>query len=261
MSDPVLLETRTGSIAVLTLNRPEARNALDAELVGSVTGAFRRAGQDRTVRSVVLTGAGQAFCGGADLKVLRGLQTATVSDNLEDAARIKGMFRAVATCPKPVVAAVNGPALAGGCGLASACDVIIATPEATFGYPEVRIGFVAAVVLVFLSRQVGERAAKSLLLSGRAMNAEAAVGFGLATRVVPSDRLMEEALQEARSLQRGAPGALALTKELLWRTSGMTMESALELAAQVNTFARTSPDMKEGLASFLEKRSPSWNEP
>ncbi len=261
MPDPVLLESRSGSTAVFTLNRPEARNALDAELAEGLTAGFQRAGRDPSIRAIVLTGAGQAFCGGADLRVLRGLQTATVSDNLEDAARIKGMFRAVATCPKPVVAAVNGPALAGGCGLASACDVILAAPEATFGYPEVRIGFVAAVVLVFLARQVGERAAKSLLLSGRAMNAEAAVALGLAARIVPAERLKEEALQEARSLKRGAPGALALTKELLWRTSGMTMEAALELAAQVNTFARTSPDMKEGLASFLEKRSPSWNEP
>jgi len=261
MSEPILREALDGAVAVLTMNRPGARNALNGELADALTEAFRRLGTDPAVRSVILTGEGKAFCGGADLKVLQGLQTATVSDNLEDAARIKAMFRAVATCPKPVVAAVNGPALAGGCGLVSACDIAIASPEATFGYPEVRIGFVAAVVLVFLSRQIGERAAKGLLLSGRAVNAEAAVAMGLASRVVPTGDLMEEAKREARALHRGAPGALALTKELVWRTSGMSMESAMELAAQVNTFARTGPDMKEGLAAFLEKRGPTWSEP
>ncbi len=258
---PVLLEEKRGATVVLTMNRPEARNALNAELAETLTAAFGRWAEDDTVRAVVLTGAGAAFCGGADLKVLRGLQTATTAQNLDDADRIKKLFRAVGTFPKPLVAAVNGPALAGGCGLVSLCDAVLASSEATFGYPEVRIGFVAAMVLVFLARQIGERRARRLLLSGRVLGAEEAVALGLADRVVPAARLLDEAAGEALALQRGAPGALALTKDLLWRTSGLALESALELAAQVNAYARTEPGMREGLDAFFGGRKPKWSSP
>jgi methylglutaconyl-CoA hydratase len=166
----------------------------------------------------------------------------------------------MATFPKPVVGAVNGPALAGGCGLASACDVLLAAPQATFGYPEVRIGFVAAMVLVFLSRQLGERLARELLLTGRTMTAEEAREAGLVHRVIESDRLTEEAVAFAENLTSGAPASLALTKELLWHTSGLPAGCALSLAETVNVFARTTPDMQEGLSAFFGKRRPSWPE-
>lgn len=258
---PVLLEEVRGATVILTMNRPEARNALNAELVEALIAALGRLAGEDSVRAVVLTGAGGAFCGGADLKTLQELQTATAAQNIADAARLKDLFRTVGTFPKPLVAAVNGPALAGGCGLVSLCDVVLASSEATFGYPEVRIGFVAAIVLVFLARQIGERRAKRLLLSGRAIGAEESVALGLADRVLPRERLLEEATGEALALQRGAPGALALTKDLLWRTSGLALETAMELAAQANTYARTGPDMMEGLDAFFGERKPKWGPP
>jgi len=261
MTEPVLLEERRGATVILTMNRPEARNALNAELAEALTAAFVRLAVDDTVRAVVLAGAGAAFCGGADLKTLQGLLTATTAQNLGDAARLKALFRAAGTFPKPLVAAVHGPALAGGCGLVSLCDVVMASPQATFGYPEVRIGFVAAIVMVFLARQIGERRAKRLLLSGRAVGAEEAVALGLADRVVSQEDLMEQALGEALALQRGAPGARALTKEILWRTSGLPLDAAIDWAAQINTYARTDPDMREGLDAFFGGRKPNWSPP
>ena len=258
---PVLLEERRGATVILTMNRPEARNALNTELVKALTAAFVRLAADDTVRAVVLSGAGPAFCGGADLKTLQGLQTATASQNMADAARLKALFRAVGAFPKPLVAAVHGPALAGGCGLVSLCDVILASPQAAFGYPEVRIGFVAAIVMVFLARQIGERRAKRLLLSGRAVGTEEAVALGLADRAVSAEDLMDQALGEALALQRGAPGALALTKAILWRTSGLPLDAAVDWAGQINTYARTDPDMREGLEAFFDGRKPNWSPP
>ncbi len=259
---PVLLEERRGATVILTMNRPEARNALNTELVEALTAAFVRLAADDTVRAVVLSGAGPAFCGGADLKTLHGLQTATASQNMADAARLKALFRAVGAFPKPLVAAVQGPALAGGCGLVSLCDVVLASPHAAFGYPEVRIGFVAAIVMVFLARQIGERRAKRLLLSGRAVGAEEAVALGLADRAVSAEEdLMDQALGEALALQRGAPGALALTKAILWHTSGMPLDTAVDWAGQINTYARTDPDMGEGLEAFFAGRKPNWSPP
>ena len=260
MSEPVLITEIHGSTAVLKMNRPEARNALDAERVVALTEAFGRVSGDASVRVVILTGEGAAFCGGADLKTLQGLQAASAAQNMEDAARFKSLFRSIGTCPKPVIAAVNGPALAGGCGLVSLCDVVLACPEATFGYPEVRIGFVAAMVLVFLSRQLGERRAKDLLLTGRTLNAEEAQAMGVVTRIVPCEALLDEALGSAREFRRSSPASMALTKELLWRTAGLSTESALDLAEMVNTYARTTPDVREGLSAFLEKRRTSWSQ-
>jgi len=262
MTGPVLLTDKMGATVILTMNRPEARNALNTELVEALSAAFIRLAADDTVRAVVLSGAGPAFCGGADLKTLQGLQTATLSQNMADAARLKSLFRAVGTFPKPLVAAVHGPALAGGCGLVSLCDVVLASPLATFGYPEVRIGFVAAIVMVFLARQIGERRAKRLLLSGRAVGAEEAVALGLADRAVSAEEnLMDQALGEALALQLGAPGALALTKAILWRTSGVSLNAAVDWAAQINSFARTDPDMREGLEAFFGGKKPNWSPP
>lgn len=260
MAEPILLLERRGAVARLTLNRPERRNALGPDLVAALTDALRSLASDVSVRAVVLTGAGTAFCAGADLEYLERLRAASVAENAQDSRRLRTLYEALVTFPKPVVGAVNGPALAGGCGLASACDVLLAAPQATFGYPEVRIGFVAAMVLVFLSRQLGERLARELLLTGRAMTAEEAREAGLVHRVIEGHRLEEEALAFAENLASGAPASLALTKELLWHTSGLPAGCALCLAETVNVFARTTPDMQEGLSAFFAKRRPSWPE-
>lgn len=258
MDPRVLLETTQDATLCLTLNRPEARNALNAELAESLLEAVTRASASPSVRAVLLTGEGACFCAGADLATLKQLRTASLDENQEDCQRLKSLFRAVALCPKPVVAAVNGPALAGGCGLVSACDLVLAAPEASFGYPEVKIGFVAAMVLVLLSRQVGERRARQMLLTGQPVPAETAERWGLVFRIVPRENLVEEAVSLGRQLAAGAPSALALTKELLWRTSGMPVGTALDLAADANVFARCNPDVREGLDAFFNKRSPGW---
>jgi len=259
VTDAPLLSERRGSTLLLTLNRPGVRNALGPELVESLTAAVRGAGADPSVRAVVLTGAGDAFCAGADLAVLRALRDAGPAENAADSLRLKALYLALLTSPLPVLAAVGGPALAGGCGLATACDLVFASPGATFGYPEVRVGFVAAMVSVLLVRQVGERAARTLLLTGRAHSAEEARALGLVTRVVPAGDLLEETLAEARRLAGGAPGALALTKELLLKAAGMPLAEALDLAASANLLARQGEEVREGVEAFLEKRRPSWS--
>ena len=258
MAEELLLETCRDTALCLTLNRPEQRNALNAELAEALLAAVRRASADPAVRAVVLTGEGNCFCAGADLATLRQLRDATFEENAEDCARLRDLFKSLALCPKPVVAAVNGPALAGGCGLASACDLILSAPEATFGYPEVKVGFVAAMVLVLLARQVGERRARQMLLTGQPLSAESAERWGLVYRIVPRENLASEAVSLCRQLAGGAPSALALTKELLWRTSGVPAGTALDLAADANVFARCSPDIREGLDAFFAKRSPGW---
>ncbi|MEJ2422537.1 MAG: enoyl-CoA hydratase-related protein [Acidobacteriota bacterium] len=259
MSESVLKISRRGRVQMLTLNRPEVKNALNGELVDALSRALeeaKAAGAD--IRAILLTGAGGAFCAGADLSMLKGLRTAGSRENLEDSLKLKRLYLALLSHPLPIIASVDGPALAGGCGLASACDVILASEWASFGYPEVRVGFVAAMVSVLLARQLGDRVARELLLTGRTLGAEEAMRMGMVNRIVPAERLEEEALAFARKLSQGAPSGLALTKELLLETSGMSIERAVDFAARVNVFARTGPEMREGLDAFFSKRRPSW---
>ncbi len=258
MSHEVLLSERLGETRLITLNRPQARNALNKPLVLALADSVRAAALEPGLRAIVLTGAGEAFCAGADLEALRSMRGSPRSENAADSERFKALFLAFLECPLPVIAAVNGPALAGGCGLATACDVIIAANEAAFGYPEVKVGFVAALVSVLIARQLGERAARAMLLSGRAYKAEEALGLGLVERVVPRGELLNEAMEESRRLSRGAPGAIALTKELLLRASGLPLRTALEAAAAANLFAREGATVREGLDAFLGRRKPAW---
>lgn len=258
MSEPLLRVERRGPVALLTLNRPDRRNALCPELADALIEAAARLGADADVRAAVLTGAGDTFCAGADLASLKSLRQATLEENRRDSSRFLRLFRSLATFPKPLVAAVNGPALAGGCGLATCCDVILASPSASFGYPEVRVGFVAAMVLVLLARQLGERRAREMLLDASAIPAQEAVRIGLAARITEAADPVEDAVALAMRLAKGAPGALALTKELLWTTSGLSLDQALGLAATSNLYARTSPEMREGVDAFLDKRRPRW---
>ncbi len=258
MPENVLLSERTGKTLLLTLNRPEARNALNPELVSSLITALREASAGKNLRAIVLTGAGESFCAGADLEVLRAMRRSAPSENMADSERFKALFLAIIDSPLPVIAAVNGAALAGGCGLATACDLIVAAPEASFGYPEVKVGFVAALVSVLVSRQLGERAAREMLLSGRAYTAEEAASMGLVSSLAPRAELIGRALGEARRLSSGAPEALAMTKELLARTSGLPLRTALETAASANLIARESDNVREGLDAFFSKRKPNW---
>lgn len=258
MNPTTLQISQAAPIATITLNRPDKRNALDAATIAELTAAFSELGKRDDVRIVVLRGNGSAFCAGADLSSIKALQTASFDDNLADGQKLTSMFQAVYSCPKATIALVHGPALAGGAGLASACDFAIASQTATFGYPEARIGFVAAIVMVLLTRQVGERAARDLVLTGRTVRADEALELRLVNRVVPDDRL-DAALNElCDDLLRNSPASIALSKQLLAKVWSGELEANLETAARFNATARQTSDCKEGVAAFLEKRKPRW---
>lgn len=247
--------------AEITLHRPEKRNALNYELVASLKEALQRAADDEEVRVVVLTGAGKAFSAGADLAALRALKEATPLENAEDSEHLAELFRQVYLHKKPVIAKINGHAIAGGCGLAAVCDFALAAEEAKLGFTEVRIGFVPAIVAVFVLRKLGEAQARDLLLRGRLVSAEEAASFGLITRAVPAERLDEEVEALARELAtETSASAVRLTKRLLAQVPGMGLDEALAYATQMNAFARGTEDCQAGIAAFLDKTDPPWKQ-
>jgi methylglutaconyl-CoA hydratase len=249
---------RDGQVATLTLNRPEKRNAISTPMIEDLVAALGAAEADKSVRVVILTGAGKAFCSGMDLETLQALAKQTAEQNLADSRRMAKMFHLVYSFPKPLITAVNGAAIAGGCGLATLSDFTLAVPEAKFGYTEVRIGFIPALVSVMLRRQVGEKHARDLLLSGRIIDAAEAFRLGLVTEITPPDGLMKRAREVANTLLEASPTSLALTKRLLLRYDEEQLRRELELATQENAQIRATDDFREGLASFLEKRPPKW---
>lgn len=249
-----------GRTARITLNRPDRRNAIDDVMLAELATAFAAAARDPSVRVILLTGAGDAFCAGADLGYLRKMQGYDLEENRADSSRLAALFRQTYELRKPVIAVVNGPALAGGCGLAAVCDFIIASRDrATFGFPEVRIGFIPALVTIFLVKRIGEGRARELIMRGNTISADEAGRLGLATAVVPHDQLEStaQALAEELASQCG-PTATGLCKELLARLSGLSTHEALELAGNMNAAARMTAECKEGIAAFLEKRPLRW---
>jgi methylglutaconyl-CoA hydratase len=249
---------REGEIATLTLNRPEKRNAISTPMIEDLFAALTSAEEDRSVRVVILTGAGKAFCSGMDLETLQALAKQTPAQNLADSRRMAKMFRLVYGFPKPLITAVNGAAIAGGCGLATLSDFTIAVPAAKFGYTEVRIGFIPALVSVMLRRQIGEKHARDLLLTGRIIDAAEAFRLGLVTEIVPPDDLMKRAREVANMFLEASPTSVAMTKRLLLRYDEGQLGQEMELATQENAQIRATEDFREGLASFLEKRPPKW---
>jgi methylglutaconyl-CoA hydratase len=256
-SELILYEVRE-SAAVLTLNRADKRNALSRSLIADLTAAVERAAQDESVRSVILTGVANVFCAGMDLTELQESLTARAEESpvWEDALGLARLYDRIYTLPKPTVAAVNGAAVAGGAGLVSVCDLAVTVPEARFGYPEVRRGLVAAMVMPHLLRHVGERMARYLLLTGELIGGHAALQAGLVNAVVPDDRLMEQALTWARSLAEGGPQALARTKALLQQFSRQSL--SIEEAAQASAAPRLTEECQQGLAAFFGKRPAPW---
>jgi methylglutaconyl-CoA hydratase len=249
---------RDGEVATLTLNRPDKRNAISTPMIEDLVAALGAAEAEKSVRVVILTGAGKAFCSGMDLETLQALANQTPEQNLADSRRMAKMFHLVYSFPKPLITAVNGAAIAGGCGLATLSDFTLAVPSAKFGYTEVRIGFIPALVSVMLRRQVGEKHARDLLLSGRIIDAAEAFRLGLVTEITPPDDLMKRAREVANMLLEASPTSLALTKRLLLRYDEDRLRAELELATQENAQIRATEDFREGLASFLEKRPPKW---
>ena len=244
--------------ACITLNRPQVRNALSPELVTHFHTALDQVQERDDVAALIITGEGAAFCGGADLKVLREIAAQTVEQAHQDSQNLMNFFRRIYEFPKPVIAAVNGPAIGGGCGLASVSDIVLAAEDAVFGYPEVRVGFVPALVAVFLVRICGEKTARELLLTGRVFSAQEAQEMGLVNHVVAKESLLEKAQELVREISPNSPTALRLTKEIMKDLPGLSLEKGLIAALQLNTLIRTTEDFKEGISSFLEKRRAQW---
>jgi methylglutaconyl-CoA hydratase len=252
----VKLELDAG-IATLTLNRPDKRNAISYELIDDLLRALEEV-KNSAAQVLILTGAGKAFCSGMDLDNLKALAGRTPEQNLADSRKMASLFRSLYDFPKPTIAAVNGPAIAGGSGLATLCDFTLAVPEAKFGYTEVRIGFVPAIVSTFLLRQVGEKIARDLLLTGRIFDAAEALRIGLIGEIVPAEKLLDRARELAAQLMENSPASLAYTKGLLSDHARAELDSQIEAAIQENAGIRATADFREGIASFLEKRKPKW---
>ena len=248
-----LLYSASSGIARITLNRPEKRNALDEELIGGIRQALIQSAQDDSVRIVTITGAGQDFCAGADLAALQRIQDAGVTDNLADARRLADLFLEMRRHTRPIVALVRGRALAGGCGIATAADIVLAAESAQFGYPETKIGFVPAMVMAILRRSVTEHRAFELLATGETISARTAFDIGLINRVYADDTFEADAEAYVTQIAARSPSALALTKSLLYQIDGMSFEGALSAGVQTNTLARLTDDYRRAIAQFLKK--------
>jgi methylglutaconyl-CoA hydratase len=244
-------------VATLTLNRPDKRNAISYELIADLLRALDEV-KNSPARVLILTGAGKAFSSGMDLENLKELIGRTPEQNLEDSRTMVSLFRSIYEFPKPTIAAVNGAAIAGGTGIALLCDFTLAVPEAKFGYTEVRIGFVPAIVSTFLLRQVGEKIARDLLLTGRIFDAEEALRIGLISQIVPQEQLMNRARELAGQLMECSPLSLAYTKRLLTDHARAELDEQIEAAIRENAGIRATHDFREGISSFLEKRKPKW---
>ena len=244
-------------IATITFNRPEKRNAISFELLHELLDAFDDV-EASAAQILILTGAGKAFCAGLDLEELKSLLGKTPAENLADSERIARVFRRLYDFPKPTIAAVNGAAIAGGTGLATMCDFTLAVPEAQFGYPEVRIGFIPAVVSSILVWQVGHKIARDLLLSGRIFDATEAHRLGLVNEVVDAAQLMPRARVLAASLQGNSPASMRATKALINGFIAKDLDRQFAESIAQNAHARTTADFREGLTAFFEKRKPKW---
>jgi len=244
-------------VATITLNRPEKRNAISFELIDDLLRALDTVADSDAV-VLIVTGAGKAFCSGMDLENLKSLLGRTQEQNVEDSRTMVRLFRSLYEFPKVTVAAVNGAAIAGGTGLALLCDFTLAVPDAKFGYTEVRIGFVPAIVSTFLLRQVGEKQARDLLLTGRIFGAEEALRLGLVNEIVAPELLMQRAQDLAKALRENSPASLRATKQLLSDHARMELDTQIEAAIRENAAIRSTADFREGISSFLEKRKPVW---
>ncbi|WP_293787786.1 enoyl-CoA hydratase/isomerase family protein [uncultured Pedobacter sp.] len=246
-------------IATITINRPEKRNALNPQLVAELTSAFIRASEDDLVKVVILNAKGDAFSAGADLAYLQQLQHNTFEENVADSNHLKKLFTTIYYLPKVVIAQVEGHAIAGGCGLATICDIIFATPESNFGYTEVKIGFVPAIVSCFLKQKVSESIAKEILLTGKTFSAEQALKYNLINFVTNSSEIHQKTREFALSLCTESSGnSLMITKQLITQTVNLHLEKSLETAVHINARVRESDDFKRGVSLFLKKEKINW---
>jgi len=246
-------------IGYITLNRPEKRNALNAEMVTALKNAFTQAENDNTCKVIVLQANGEAFCAGADLGYLQQLQNNTYAENLQDSSHLMELFKQIYTHKKAIIGKIQGHALAGGCGLATVCDISFSIPVAKFGYTEVKIGFVPAIVKVFLIRKIGEGKARELLLTGKIFKAEEAKNYGLINYVSDAAAIDNEVVQFATKLCNETSGqSISLIKEMIAEVQHHSVDEGLKYAAEINAKARATPDCKKGIQAFLNKEKITW---
>jgi len=257
LSYTTILVAEDRSVRTITLNRPERRNAMTPEMQAELIAALDDASAS-DCRVVVLAGAGEAFCSGLDLTALQGMQDRSAFEYRADAERIAKLFRTLYELPKPTIAVVHGAAIAGGTGLAMICDFTLAVPAAKFGYTEVRIGFVPALVSAYLALQIGDKRSRDLLLTGRLFNGAEGYQLGLVNEVVAPEDLSARVQALSEVLRANSPQSLAATKRLLAAQNKAWLDAAIAEAMEANARARETADFQEGLASFLEKRKPVW---
>jgi methylglutaconyl-CoA hydratase len=251
--------TIENQVAKITINRPEKRNALSSALVSSLKSAFAESIQSSDARVIVLKASGTVFSAGADLAYLQQLQKNTYEENLEDSNHLRSLFELIYTAPKPVIAQVQGDAIAGGCGLVSVCDIVVTTNAARFGFTEVKIGFIPALVSVFLLKKIGESHTRKLLLEGGLITADEALKVGIVHEIVEESALETHVMEKAEKLARtNSPEAMQNTKKLLLDLSHLSIGDGLNLAEIANAKARASDDCKKGIAAFLNKEKISW---
>ena len=252
MSVRVLVQV-AGGVLTATLNRADKRNAIDSAMIDALLAALERADLDAGVRVVAVRGAGRDFCAGMDLNELLASADHTLEQNRQAALHFAQVFQRMRRLPKPIVALVQGRALAGGCGLATACDLILAAESAQFGYPEVQRGFVPAIVMTMLRRAVGEKVAFDLATTGRLLDGTEAAAAGLASRVYEDADFEEQAGEVLRVLSEASPSALAFTKQQFYQLDGLSFDDGLRLGADVNAVSRSTPDFRAALSAFLKK--------
>jgi methylglutaconyl-CoA hydratase len=259
MTESLVLYDVSERIATVSINRPEKRNALNPELVAQLTAAFKRAASDEAVKVVVLKANGNTFSAGADLAYLQQLQQNTYEENLADSENLKNLFTTIYYLPKVVIAQVEGHAIAGGCGLATVCDIIFSVPEASFGYTEVKLGFVPAIVSCFLLRKTSETIAKKILFTGSLFTAQEALDYGLITFVTNKEDISLNVNNFALSLCNETSGnSLMVTKQLIGQTTNPDLNRSLTEAVRINARVRETEDFKKGIAAFISKEKINW---
>jgi len=248
-----IISTTESSVRYLTLNRPEKRNALNDALIAALKDELRRADEEIELRAIVIRGAGKDFCSGADLSALKKISESSFDENLDDARSLAELFTIIRGVQLPVIAAVHGRALAGGCGLATGCDIVLASKSARFGYPEVKIGFVPAIVTAILRRNVSEKIAFELITQGFEFSAEEARSYGLVNRIFDGDSFEADVKNYVRAYEGASRSAVVLSKKLLYEMDGMDFDRALDAGAKTNAEARMTDDCRKGIARFLDK--------
>jgi methylglutaconyl-CoA hydratase len=257
-NDAVLERTAAGPVAHVRLNRPDVRNAFNADLIAALTETFQELGEDDSVRAIVLSGAGKVFCGGADISWMRASLELSYDENVADAERMSDMFRTIDRCPKPVIGKVHGAALGGGAGLAAVCDIVIASSDAVFGFTEVKLGIIPAVISPFVLSKIGASHARALFLTGERFDAKRAMNIGLAHEVVVADTLDVCIERVTNEILSAAPEAVTVAKALIPTVSAASYEASRDITAEAIARRRTSDEGQEGLRAFLERRKASW---